>query len=131
MYCRNCGRDIDERAVYCPGCGVTNGRGDRFCQNCANPTDPKASVCVKCGVILSNSPGIWFSQNSGGKFNVNWIVCLLMSIFLGYFAIDRFMMGHVGLGILKIITCGGCGIWYVVDIILIAVRYDFKDVNWM
>lgn len=32
----------------------------------------------------------------------------------------RFYMGYVGLGILKLITCGGCGIWSIIDIILIA-----------
>ena len=62
--------------------------------------------------------------------NVNWLITLIMSIIFGTLGIDRFIMGHVWLGILKLITGGGFGIWWVVDIILIATRYQFKNVNW-
>jgi TM2 domain-containing membrane protein YozV len=57
-----------------------------------------------------------------------FITTLLFSVFLGYLGVDRFYMGYVGLGILKIITCAGCGIWYIIDIILIATK-SIKDAN--
>jgi hypothetical protein len=49
-----------------------------------------------------------------------WLVALLLSIFLGYLGVDRFYMGHIGLGVAKLLTFGGCGVWYIIDIILIA-----------
>lgn len=44
---------------------------------------------------------------------------LIISIFLGQFGIDRFYLGHTMLGIIKLLTAGGFGIWWLVDIILI------------
>lgn len=63
--------------------------------------------------------------------NLNWILTLLMSLFFGTLGVDRFMMGHVGLGLLKLITGGGFGIWWLIDVILIATKHQFKNINWV
>lgn len=53
----------------------------------------------------------------------NWLVALLLSIFLGTLGIDRFYLGHTGLGIAKLLLSWATfGIWQFVDIILIAIR---------
>jgi TM2 domain-containing membrane protein YozV len=57
-----------------------------------------------------------------------WIVALLLSIFLGELGIDRFYMGYIGLGILKLITGGGFGVWWLIDVILIATN-GLKDAD--
>lgn len=66
-----------------------------------------------------------------GDKKVNWVLTLIMSIFFGGVGVDRFIMGHVGLGILKIITLGGCGIWWLIDVILIATKHKYKGVQWV
>ena len=55
----------------------------------------------------------------------NHTTALLFSIFLGWIGVDRFYVGHVGLGILKILlwfTVYGALIWWIIDIILFATK---------
>ena len=65
------------------------------------------------------------------KKDKNWIAGLLLSILVGSLGVDRFFMGYIGLGILKLITLGGFGIWWLIDLILIASKHDFAKVNWV
>ena len=62
------------------------------------------------------------SQIPGVFSDKEFIIALLFSIFLGYLGIDRFYMGQVGMGIGKLLTGGGCGVWWLIDVILIATR---------
>jgi hypothetical protein len=51
-----------------------------------------------------------------------WIVALILAILIGGLGIDRFYLGHIGLGIVKLLTLGGCGVWTIIDVILIALN---------
>ena len=52
---------------------------------------------------------------------------LLVSLFLGTFGVDRFMLGETGMGILKLLTAGLCGILTIVD--WFSVQNKTKELN--
>lgn len=60
------------------------------------------------------------------KSEKNWLTTLLLCIFLGGFGAHRFYAGKIGTAILMIVTCGGCGIWTLIDLIMIIMG-NFKD----
>lgn len=52
----------------------------------------------------------------------DWLTAVLLSFFLGYLGVDRFYLGQIGLGVVKLITLGACGVWSLIDFILLLLR---------
>ena len=53
----------------------------------------------------------------------SWRVALLLSLFLGFFGVDRFYIGRTRSAVVKLLILGGFGAWWLSDIILIASEY--------
>lgn len=92
-----------------------------FCSNCGAEIDDKAVVCVKCGCAVSS-----VEKKDVNASSKDWIAALLLCFFLGNFGVHRFYVGKVGTGILQLITLGACGVWTLIDFIIIAVG-NFTD----
>lgn len=85
-----------------------------------NPTD---LMLVKERIEKMDDAQFYFVQ---GITLQNPTTVLLIAIFLGW---DRFWLGEIGLGILKIMTAYGCGIWWLIDIFTAQNRtrkYNYK-----
>jgi hypothetical protein len=85
---------------------------------------------IRTSTQVRRGTGSWFPATEiPGLFSEKeWLVALLLSFFLGWFGVDRFYLGQIGWGILKLVTIGGLGIWYVIDLILIATG-SMRDTN--
>ena len=55
-------------------------------------------------------------------------IALILSLFLGLYGIDRFYLGQTGMGVGKLLTCGGLFVWAFIDLFLITGAT--KDVNY-
>jgi TM2 domain-containing membrane protein YozV len=79
-------------------------------------------------VIENSTEERWMAKQIAGVFSKrDWLVALLLSVFLGVLGVDRFYLGKVGTGILKLLANLGTFftlglIWVVIDIILIATK---------
>ena len=56
---------------------------------------------------------------AGNKSDKQKIVAALLCWFLGGLGIHRFYLGYSAIGIIQLLTFGGCGIWALVDLIMI------------
>ena len=71
----------------------------------------------------AESPNPFPAKQIPGLFSdKDWMTTLLLSLFVGSFGVDRFYLGQTGLGVAKLLTCGGCGVWSLIDLVLIAMR---------
>jgi TM2 domain-containing membrane protein YozV len=69
------------------------------------------------------SPGYPYVSQAAPK---DWFITLILALFFGFFGVHRFYTGKVGTGILMLVTAGGCGIWWLIDLVMIAVG-AFRD----
>ena len=73
---------------------------------------------------------IYFKEDVQMKSEKSWITTLLLCLFLGGLGVHRFYAGKIGTGILQLITVGGCGIWTLIDLIMIITgSFTDKDGN--
>jgi RNA polymerase subunit RPABC4/transcription elongation factor Spt4 len=86
------------------------GPDEIYCSSCGAVIKKEAEICPKCGVR---------QKPSGYDISKNWLTTLLIAIFLGEFGGHRFYVGKIGTGILMLLTGGGCGIWWIIDIVII------------
>ncbi len=98
-----------------------------YCSKCGAQIPENARFCPKCGKEVAASPQPQ-PQNAGypNTRRVNkekedrWVIALVFCAIFGYLGIHRFYTGNIATGVLMLLTGGGCGVWYLIDIVMIA-----------
>ena len=96
-----------------------------FCQHCGAEVNENAVVCVKCGCAISNNRRDYPSPDKSPK---DWTTTILLCFFLGGWGVHSFYAGKTGIGVIQLLTLGGCGIWVLIDLIMIAMG-NYTDAN--
>lgn len=109
MFCRNCGNEIDDKAVVCVKCGVRPNDGTTHCQACGKDTQPGAVVCVHCGAQLAASS----AQRKAAADKK--LIAGICGILLGALGVHKFILGYTTPGVVMLLVTivGGfltCGI---------------------
>ncbi len=110
MFCRNCGKQIDDKAVVCVHCGVPPKLEKGFCNNCGILTKPNQTLCTNCGVILAGSDG-----------EKSKIVAGLFALLLGWFGAHKFYLGYTTEAIIVLVTVWGGFILAGIPTLIMAV----------
>lgn len=116
MFCRSCGKEVNEKAVACPGCGMPPYAGDARCQGCGGETKPKQVMCTNCGCQLTNASAMSVGtvrQGSGMTTGmaILWLLCCWP---VGFVKLNQGLKGLAWLGIC-FVTGGFGSVAMIVD----------------
>ena len=117
MFCKKCGKELNDAAVICPACGVQT---ENFAKQQAQTQEQTAGQPV-INIVNTNTNTNTANANAtnlGHGAKNKWIAFVLC-FFLGYLGAHKFYEGKIGMGILYLFTVGLFGIGIIIDLIAI------------
>ena len=120
MFCRNCGSEIDDKAVVCVKCGVRPNDGTAHCQACGKDTQPGAVLCVHCGAQLAPST----AQNKA--VSDKKLIAGICGILLGSLGVHKFILGYTTAGVIMLLVTLippiiSCGVLFFAPIVMAVI----------
>lgn len=97
-----------------------------YCKECGKQVSAEATTCPFCGVQLNEEPATATAANVSEKSDRDWLTTFLLCWFLGYLGVHSFYAKKTGIGIIQLLTAGGCGIWTFIDWVMLLVG-SYRD----
>ena len=123
-FCQHCGNAVSDDTVLCSSCGKQVGKINGEFQT------PNLVLNVSnTNSNTNNNTNLNSNRNSNTNFNAagmpymnrprNKWAAFIICLFFGYFGAHKFYEGKITMGVIYLLTCGLCGIGWIVDIIII------------
>ncbi len=113
--CITCGAQIDDEVMVCPVCGANQ-----------NPQQQPAYEQPVINQQQNNQNANPGQPGTPEKEKTTALILCILPYIVQVHGLHRFYTGHIGIGIIQLLTWGGCGIWTLIDLIQI-VSGNFKD----
>lgn len=121
MNCSNCQRKLKDQAAFCEFCGQVVAQQTPVSPGVSAWATPMTDVVEVEEPELYDKPDVAPAvesahipaQGAAKNFRTVWLI----SVFGGWLGIDRFYLGHIGTGVLKLLGGGWYGIWWTIDMI--------------
>ena len=88
--------------------------------------DAQSVMCIHCGAMQDG--GALLTEDAPARSDKRVLPAFLLCFFLGVFGAHRFYVGKIGTAVIQLLTCGGLGIWWLIDLIMIVIG-AFRDSN--
>ncbi len=139
MYCRSCGKEVNDKAIVCVNCGTNPKEGKSFCKECGYLTRYDDAICGQCGCRVGNSSNSGLSQYYEDEFakieesdekytgKFNWFAFL----FGGFWGFTKglWLSAVISIGLYLLSVGNEYSIFYLLNIIYCVV-YGFRG-NYM
>ena len=113
--------DAVGKKARCPGCGksfIVQAPQDEAPVVVAHESAPQQPPPQEIRLPQDVNLKLSYDGDDRPRSEKSYVVTCILSILLGFLGVDRFYLGQVGLGIVKLITTGGCGFWWFIDAVL-------------